>query len=101
MQERAVLRIRTLRTLIAALDNAEAVPLEGRHERYVVHAFSDRSAEVTRLTLTQREVGELFEREAVARRAAAAHLAALGKLVQASDLQAEAAIIDAQVPRTD
>ena len=101
MQTRALLRVRTLRSLIAALDNAEAVPPAGRHERYVVHAFGDRSAEVPRLTLTQHEVGELFEREAAARRADAANLAALGKLVQANDLQAEASIIDAYVPGID
>ena len=99
MQARASLRIRALRILIAALDNAEAVPSDGRHERYVVHAFGDRSAEVPRRLLTQREVEALFEREAAARRADAADLAALGKLTQASELRAEASLIDVYVQR--
>ena len=51
MQARASDEIRLLRTLIAALDNAEAVP--GTPGGYVHRAFGDAGAEVARLELDE------------------------------------------------
>ena len=76
------------------LDNAEAVPPEDRHTRYVVHAFGDGSAEVPRLVLSQEMVEDLVRREAASRRAAAADLSALGQSGSADELLTEAVIID-------
>jgi uncharacterized protein YqeY len=82
-----------LRSLIAALDNAEAVPVGEAHDRYVVHHFGDRSAEAPRLTLTEAEIRSLFEREAATRLEAAQELEGLGKDEWAATLREEAALV--------
>ncbi|WP_368670106.1 GNAT family N-acetyltransferase [Phenylobacterium aquaticum] len=94
MRDRATGQVRGLRALIAALDNAEAVPAQARHDRYVVHAFGDGSAEVPRRVLTAQAVEDVLRGEAAARRADAADLSALGKVVEADALLAEAVLID-------
>lgn len=101
MRDRASHRVRALRTLIATLDNAEAVPPQNRHERYVVHVFGDGSAEVPRVILSQRDVDGLLLREAASRRADAACLIVLGKVVEADELVAEATLIDSYLPGPD
>ena len=87
------LRVRVIRDLIAALDNAEAVPIGDRHERYVVHAFGDRAVEVARLTLSSTDVAAIFANEIAARTEAAAEMASLNRSAEAEGLAAQAAII--------
>ena len=94
MRNRAGIQIRALRTLVAALDSAEAVPAHDRHELYVVHTFGDGSAKVPRINLTHQEVIGVLQREAAARRADAVVLFALGKVAQAKELHLEADLID-------
>src|SRR5690242_15507976 len=67
-----------LRELVAALDNAEAVPLREERPSVDRHAFSDGSAEGERRVLTQGDVHALILREMNARVEAAAEFARLG-----------------------
>ena len=87
------LRVRVLRALIAAIDDAQAVPPGDQHARYVVHAFGDRSAEVPRLQLAEEDVQRLLAHEAAARTTAGGEMERLGQNDRAQDLSSEAAII--------
>lgn len=93
MRAKEARRVRVLRALIAALDNAQAVPPEDRHTRYEVRSFGDRSAEVERLRLGETEVGRLLTQEITARTEAADQLLALGQIERAAELRAEAAVV--------
>lgn len=68
-----------LRVLLAALDNAEAVPVGTGHDRYEERAFGDPSVEVPRIVLSPEEVAALLERERAERETAAAEFEALGR----------------------
>jgi hypothetical protein len=85
-------RVRVLRALITALDDAQAVPVGDQHLRYAVHAFGDRSAEVPRLRLTEEDVQRVLAHEAAARTAAAAEMRRLGDDERAQNLDREAAL---------
>ena len=93
MQARRTIEMRVLRTLVAALDNAEAVPVADAHDRYVPRMFGDRSAEAPRLVLTEADVAALLEREAVQRLEAMAEFERLGHLDRAAVFREEAAIV--------
>ncbi len=93
MQARASAEIRVLRALIAALDNAQAVPVAPGHQRYVEHAFGDPAAEIPRLRLDAAPVLALLGREARERLDAADQFTSLGRADRASELQAEAAVV--------
>ena len=93
MVAKDTLRVRALRALIAAVDDAQAVPLADPLARYVVHAFEDRSVEVPRLSLAEEDVRRLFAHEAATRRSAAAEMRRLAQDDRAEDLLREAAII--------
>jgi len=98
MRSRDLLRVRTLRALIAALDNAEAVPIGEKHERYVVHAFGDKTAEVPPLTLSEEGVRTVLMREVSERRSAAEQITSIDCSRPTDDLLAEAAIIEFYLP---
>jgi hypothetical protein len=85
--------VRVLRALVAAIDDAQAVPPGEQHARYVVHAFGDRSAEVPRLRLTEEDVRRLLAHEAAARTSAAAEMERLGQNDRAKELHKETAVI--------
>jgi len=91
MQARATDEVRTLRTLIAALDNAEAVPSEPGP--YAFRALGDPSGEVARLVLDGATVGTVLETEIATRLAAAADYAAHGRAEDAERLHGEVALI--------
>lgn len=91
MQARATADVRVLRVLIAALDNAEAVP--SGHDRYVPRAFGDPSGEVARLQLDADAVDALLASEIAARQAAAADYRSHGRITEAERLEAEAAVV--------
>lgn len=93
MQARANAEVRLLRTLIAALDNAEAVPGEGLVEKYVPRSFGDPSGEVARLALDDEAVGQLLQAEFEARATAANDYEKHGQSEEAIRLRDEATLI--------
>ena len=93
MQARAGSEVRLLRALIAALDNAEAVPGEGLVENYVPRAFGDPSGERARLELDDAAVDRLLAAEVEARLAAAADYERHSEAEEAARLRHEAAEI--------
>lgn len=71
MKDRNVLRSRVIRSLVAAIDNAEAPALPLERKKPVQHQFETRSAEIERLRLDRPAVravllAELQERERAA-----------------------------------
>ena len=91
MQARAADDVRVLRVLIAALDNAEAVP--GGQDNYVPRAFGDPSGEVARLSLDAAAVDALLASEIETRLAAAADYENHGQHEQAARLRTEAELV--------
>ena len=91
MQARESGEIRVLRTLIAALDNAEAVPGE---DKYVPRAFGDPGAEVQRLQLDDEAIGMLLTTEVETRLAAASDYERHGEIAEAARLRDEATLIE-------
>ena len=87
MQARAADEVRLLRTLVGALDNAEAVPGESK---YVPRAFGDPGTERVRLELDDEAIGRLLATEIETRLAAAADYERHGKMTEAQRLRAEA-----------
>ena len=82
-----------LRELVAALDNAEAVPLRQERPSVDRHAFGDGSAEGERRVLTRRDVHALMLGEMKARLEAAAEFARLGAEARSIALDAEIEIL--------
>lgn len=80
-----------LRQLVAALDNAEAVPLA--EERTVHHLFGAGTAEAERRHLTEDDIRALLRWEIDARTEAAAEFARLGVELRATALTAEVELI--------
>lgn len=93
MQARASGEVRLLRTLIAALDNAEAVPGAGLVDKYVPRSFGDPSGEVARLELDDAAVGRLLASEIEARLAAADDYERHGETGEARRLRDEAVLV--------
>lgn len=94
MQARASDEVGVLRNLIAALDNAEAVPVDPGQRRANPHAFGVAAGEHPRLDLGSADVAELIAAEIEARLAAAAGYEAHGQAAEAARLRAEAAKIE-------
>jgi len=94
MRGRRVAEVKVLRGLIAAIDDAQAVPVGNLHETYVVRAFGDPSVEVPRRDLGAEELRQLLESESRARLAAAEGYRAAGHHVRAEELTAAAKIVD-------
>jgi uncharacterized protein YqeY len=94
MSERAGAEIRVLRALLAAIDNAQAVPIGDRHDTYVPHAFGDAAVEVPRLELNLDTLEGLLQHERQERITAAEQMSALGQADRANALRGEAAIIE-------
>ena len=78
-----------LRDLMAAIDNAEAVPVREERTSVVRHAFASGSAEVERRALSADQVRDLLLREIEAREQAAAELARVGQVERADGLRAD------------
>lgn len=94
MGARDAARTAVLRSLIATLDNAQAVPVGQGHQRYRELAFGDRAAEVPRLSLKPGDVRALFAAEADSRKAAAAQMRDHGQEARADALAAEAEVVE-------
>ena len=93
MRARSALTVRTLRSLIASIDNAEAVSVGDAHVRYVVRPFADGSAELPKRALSEADVQLILQEELAARANAATEFERHGKLADASRLREEAAIV--------
>lgn len=78
-----------LRDLMAAIDNAEAVPVREERASIVRHEFGSGSAEVERRALGPDQVRDLLLREIEAREQAAAELTLVGQMERADDLRAD------------
>lgn len=84
--------VTTLRTLIAAIDNAEAVPLD--ETRAIPVNFKGRNEDVPRLQLTPEDIQQILRREAQERRDAVAEYERLGHPDQAEILKASISLIE-------
>lgn len=82
-----------LRAILAALDNAEAVPVGTAHDRYAVRMFGDPSVEAPRRVLSEADVRALLLRETADREMAAQEFEALGKQNEAERLRNEVSLI--------
>lgn len=93
MRERKAAEVTTLRGLISAIDNAQAVPVGDRHDRYVFHAFGDSAVEVPRRALSRDDLRALVEAEIRARNDAAQDYRRLGRDDKVQELTEEAQIL--------
>ena len=82
-----------LRSLAAAIDNAEAVPVEGLNDNVSPLRASAGKCEVARLSLSEEDIAAIFARERSNRIAAAATLEKAGQAVPAERLRGEAGLI--------
>jgi uncharacterized protein YqeY len=89
-RERAAL----IRTLIAAIDNAEAVEATAQQQTESFRKLGDPSSEVARRVLSPEDVMTVLEGEAANRREVAAQYRAGGNETQAELLEAEARAVD-------
>jgi uncharacterized protein YqeY len=94
MMNRLALDARVLRTLVAALDNAEAPAVPQEPAAPVQHQFASRSAEVERLRLTWPQVHDILRRELQERERAAAEFERLDRRDHAATLREEAGVIN-------
>jgi uncharacterized protein YqeY len=94
MKERRSDDARLLRTLIAAIDNAEAVPVDLSGAAHASRTLGDPSGEVARLELDDVALGTILAAEQEARRAAAEDYDRHGRTDEAARLRAEAAQIE-------
>ncbi|WP_336814482.1 GatB/YqeY domain-containing protein [Bosea sp. MMO-172] len=93
MRERKAAEMTTLRGLISAIDNAQAVPVSDKHDTYVFHAFGDSAVEVPRRALGHDDIRALVEAEIRARNDAAADYRRLGRDDKAQELTGEVQIL--------
>jgi uncharacterized protein YqeY len=91
MQARAADEVRVLRTLIAALDNAEAVAVEGKPDPF--RKLGDPSGEVPRRELDVSDVEALLQLEVESRLSAAADYERHGRGDDAAKLRGEAELV--------
>jgi len=93
MRERRQDEVRVLRSLIGAIDNAQAVPVAPGHQPYVAQAFGEGAAEVPRLVLSGADVARVLAEEVSSRENAAEDMARLGQVERAALLREEAGIV--------
>jgi hypothetical protein len=86
--------VRLLRAIVAAIDNAEAVPVESGRDRANLTAFGLGAGEVARKELTPEDIAALMDREHDERLAAATEYERLGQTAEAARLIHEAELID-------
>lgn len=89
MKSRRKVDVGLLRELVAALDNAEAIPGDAEQ---TAHEFLGGSAEVARLVLSNDQVRDLLLTEIEKREQAAAELERLGEVEHAEALRTEALV---------
>lgn len=82
-----------LRSLLAAIDNAEAPAQSAEQSSAVSRSFAEGAAEVGRLALSGAQLNQLLMAECDARLEAAADMVKLGQSERAKMLRAEAALV--------
>ena len=92
MKNKRAIEAKVIRSLVAALDNAEAPPAQDGRAAGDFHRFHSGSAEVERRVLDGAEVRQILRAEILERERAAAELKRLGKTDHAADLHAEAIV---------
>ncbi|MCX6049433.1 MAG: GatB/YqeY domain-containing protein [Chloroflexi bacterium] len=98
MKERQSATVSTLRSVLAAIDNAEAVPV--KDERTVpVEPVLDQRHEVPRKILSADNIHQIVQQELDERRAASLVYAKLGKTEEADRLQHEVNLLSAYLSR--
>lgn len=93
MKARNATEARVIRSLVAALDNAEAPSLPPGPPAALPHEFARRTAEVERLRLTGPQVRDVLLSEIHERERASAAFDLLGKGDHANTLNEEARVI--------
>lgn len=93
LKERRADEAKVVRTLIAAIDNAEAPPLPAGHAASVTIRFESGAAEVERLCLSRSHLRRLLRTEIEEREQAAAALDHLNRADRATALRAEALVV--------
>jgi uncharacterized protein YqeY len=93
MQARNGVATRVLRLLVAAIDNAQAVPVDPDDRSGGLNRFGDGAVEVARTSLSEADVQALLMGEIDARETAAETFRGLGRGEQADLLYAEAEIV--------
>lgn len=92
MAARQASEVAVIRTLMAALDNAEAPAAEQKQPPGGAHDFHSGSAEVRRLELSGDRIAEILRAEAEEREMAASEMERLGQTEAAEQLRADAGI---------
>ncbi len=93
MKDRRSGEAEVIRSLVAAIDNAEAPPTQKEEIMSSLHRFRSGSAEVERLLLDGAQVRQVLLAEIQERELAAAEFDRLEKTVRAAALRAEVAIV--------
>ena len=93
MKARNAAEASLLRTLLAAIDNAEAPAQSSEQASAMSRDFSDGAAEVDRLTLTREQLNALLLEESAARLHAAADMDQHGHGDRADALREEAELV--------
>lgn len=99
LRERDLATVRVLRTCLATIENAEAVPApepgtDEKGSRHLAGATGVDAAEAARRELTEEDVRDLVTADRDERRRAADEMARYGSGDRAERLRAEAAILD-------
>ncbi|MDH7795509.1 MULTISPECIES: GatB/YqeY domain-containing protein [unclassified Beijerinckia] len=92
MKDRRADEAKLIRTLVAAIDNAEAPPLRADERAADQHRFNDGTAEVERLSLGRAQVQAILMTEIQERERAAAEMDHLERTDRADALRAEVMI---------
>jgi uncharacterized protein len=92
MAQRRAVEVRALRTLLAAIDDAQAVPVNPEQDKYIVRSFGDPGVEVPRLNLGRDALQNLLLREQKERVDLATEMAARGQSELSAALDEEAAL---------
>lgn len=92
MKARQSATVATLRALLAAIDNAEAVPVPA--VTMPVEPILGQSHEVPRKLLSADDIRQIIQKEADERRAASLKYANLGQAAEAERLQTAAQLIE-------
>lgn len=92
MKARDSLAVTTLRSVLGAIDNAEAIPVT--EAKFPVEPVVGKSNEAPRKILTTDDIRRILEHEVAERRAASAQYARLGQQTEAERLQKTAGLIE-------
>lgn len=93
LKDRNALDVKVIRSLVAALDNAEAPAIPQERTASMQHQFASGSAEVERLRLTWPQVREVLAAELQEREHAADGFDRLDMLERSATLREEAGVI--------